>query len=80
MIPPVTNAQRFAEWAATAPGLDPLSFQVVHKFAPVRTTAIRLVVTRSTDLGFRDSSEENPSVPEDKRETILRGIEVMEAP
>ncbi len=80
LIPPVTNAQRFAEWAATAPGLDPLSFQVVHKFAPVRTTAIRLVVTRSTDLGFRDSSEENPSVPEDKRETILRGIEVMEAP
>lgn len=80
LMPPVTNSQRFAEWAKTVSGLDPLSFQAVHKFAPVRTTSIRLVVTRSTDLGFRDSSDKSPVVPDDKRETILRGIEVIAAP
>ncbi|MDA0659865.1 MAG: sialidase family protein [Planctomycetota bacterium] len=80
LIPPVTNAQRFAEWAKTAPGLDSLSFHVVYKFAPVHTTAVRLVVTRSTDLGFRGSSATSRVVPDAQRETILRGIEVIAAP
>ena len=79
LVPPVTNAQRFEEWARTAPGLGPLDFQAVHEFAPVRTTAIQLLVTRSTDLGVRGGSGEEPVVPQEQRETILRGIEIMAA-
>ncbi len=84
LVPPVTNAQRFADWAKTAPGDDAVipydSFQYVHKFAPVRTRAIRLMVTRSTDLGLRAGSGKTPVIPAHQRETILRGIQVIGAP
>ena len=56
-----------------------ISFQYVHKFAPVSVKLIRIYITRSSDIGKRPGLVENAVVPEDKRETVLRRIEVLEA-
>ncbi len=48
-----------------------------HRFAPVKTSAIRLYVTACSDTGKRLASPTIPIVPEGERETAIRGIEVI---
>jgi len=74
LVPPIRNAPDFKQWAASGGNAD----NFVHKyvFAPVRTTAIRMVVSRNNDTGKRVSSPDNIIIPEDKRETSIRRIEV----
>ncbi len=50
---------------------------LTHKFKPVKTSAIRMTVTESSDTGKRLSSPDKPIVPADKRETALGLIEVL---
>jgi len=50
---------------------------LTHKFKPVKTSAICLTVTESSDTGKRLSSPDKPIIPAGKRETALGLIEVM---
>ncbi len=88
LIPPVRNAPRYRDFDAKQRHPDTLEkqFEYVHTFAPVRTKAIRLAITRSSDEGRRaapGAPKQDPggvTAPEAARETILREIQVFEAP
>jgi hypothetical protein len=77
LIPPVANALRFSEFAKS--GRPSLEFKYTHKFPPVSAQAIRLFITRTSDPGMRTETGDKVVVPEDKRQTVLRRIDVMEA-
>lgn len=88
LVPPVQNAPRYRDFDARQRHPDTLEreFEYVHTFAPVKAKAIRLAITRSSDEGRRavpGAPNKDPgavAVPEAARETILREIEVFEAP
>ena len=73
LVPPVTHAISHADFRKEA-GKWNAEFEYVHKFAPVR-----VYITRSGDPGTRGKKGEERAVPEDKRETSLRLIEVFAA-
>jgi len=76
LVPPVTNAMRYLEFAKT--GKPAEDFKYVHKFAPTSVKKIRIYVTRSSDPGKRVSSPDKEIIPPEKRNTGLRRIEVFE--
>jgi hypothetical protein len=63
VVPPVTNAPRLSDHLKTNPRRD--EFKYEHTFSPVKTKAVRLTMTRSSD----------PNTPN----TIIRMFEVYEA-
>lgn len=82
LVPPVTQTMRYKEFKKTAKddgAIDSyISFQYVHKFAPVSVKAVRMDIQRSTDTGKRPGHGDEIVVPENKRETVLRRIEILE--
>jgi hypothetical protein len=72
LAPPVTNARRYKDFDSKqrVPYILEMEFEYVHTFRPVRTKAIRMTITRSSDGA---ASEEA------RRETVLREMEVFEA-
>ena len=75
IIEPILDAARY-----TGPPhliASDVEFEYVHIFEPVRTDAIRMIVTRSSDTGKRRHFGELVIVPEGKRKTVIRCIEVM---
>ncbi len=74
LLPQIKDAPDFKKWAASGGTVD--NFIRKHAFAPVRTNAIRIVVRKSNDSGKRVSSPDKVIIPEDKRETSIRRIEV----
>ena len=81
LVPPVNNAIRYRDFAEGKRGyiVEEREFEETHRFAPVVVDWIRLFVTRSSDEGRREPAGERVVVPEAKRKTILRRIEVFEA-
>jgi hypothetical protein len=81
LIPPVTNARRYAEFYGSTKAylIQDEEFEYIHKFTPISVKAIRMYITRSSDLGRRAGSGDKIVVPEDQRATCLRMIEVFEA-
>ena len=81
LIPPVTNAKRYAEFYGNTKAylIQNEEFEYIHKFMPTSVKAIRMHITRSTDTGKRAGSSEDVVVPEDERQTVLRGIKVFKA-
>ena len=77
IIPPVTNAMRYTEWLKPGQRIDDFKYQ--HKFSPVQTSAVRLYITRSSDSGLRVSSPDKVVIPPDKRNTMIRRIDIFEA-
>ncbi len=81
LIPPVENAKRYIEFYG-GPGeyiFRPNEFEYLHIFAPVSTKAVRLYITRTSDSGKRPGGGQEIVVPEMRRETCLRAIEVFAA-
>ncbi len=81
LIPPVTDAKRSVEFYGNTKAflIQDEGFEYVHKFAPVLVTAVRMCITRSSDTGKRSGARKGTVVPENKRETCLRMVEVFEA-
>ncbi|MSO21712.1 MAG: exo-alpha-sialidase [Acidobacteria bacterium] len=81
LIPPVTNAKRYAEFYGNTKAylIQDEEFEYIHKFTPAAVKAIRMHITRSSDTGKRIGSGKDVVVPEGKRQTVLRGIEVFKA-
>ena len=77
LVPPVTNAVSYTDFRKT--GKWNAECEYAHKFAPVSAKAVRLYITRSGDPGTRGKKGKEIAVPEDKRETVLRRIDVIEA-
>ncbi len=71
------RAARFSEYAKS--GRPKLEFKHTHKFAPVSAKAVRLCITRSSDPKMRTATGNKVAVPEDKRETVPRRIDVIAA-
>jgi hypothetical protein len=80
LVAEVRNAPRFADWRRADPDGSKSDFRYVQTFPPVAVTAVRLLMTRSSDSGKRINSDGKVIIPEDKRATMLRRIEVYEAP
>ncbi len=81
LVPPVTNAQRYKDFdpKQRTPDILDREFEYVHRFPPIPVEAIRLYITRSSDQGRRYKAAPGEIIPEGKRETVLREIEVLEA-
>lgn len=77
IVPRVFNAQRFEDYLKTHTRQDEFVYE--HKFAPIKTTAVRLFVTKSSDSGKRVSSPDKVITPPDKRVTVIRSFEVYQA-
>ncbi len=75
LVPSVFNAQRYKDYAAESGGASS-EFKYSHQFAPITVKRIRLNITRSSDPGTRISSPTTPVVAVEKRETVIRAIEV----
>jgi hypothetical protein len=80
LVPPVTGAKRYREFDSRqrVPFILEKEFEYVHTFQPVRTKAIRISITRSSDEGKRPGPQNAPLIPAARRETVLREIEVFE--
>ena len=77
LVPPVTNATRYADFLRSAgPGEE---FRYTHAFDPRSVQALRLWIERSSDSGARVTSGGQVVTPPEKRVTILRRIEVLKA-
>jgi hypothetical protein len=81
LVPPVTNARRYKEFNSKqrVPYILEKEFEYVHTFRPVRTEAIRMTITRSSDEGKRAGARDGAVIGEARRETVLREIEVFSA-
>lgn len=81
LTPPVVGAKRFTEFYGNNKDylVQDREFEYTHKFTPVSVNAVRLQITRSSDVGFRAGSGDRVAAPADQRETCLRRIEVFEA-
>ncbi len=79
-VPPVTNAQRFYDFYGSKKAylIQDKEFEYIHRFPAVSTRAVRIYITRSSDPGRRSKASDAPLIPENKRETSLRAIEVFE--
>jgi len=80
-LPPVTTAQRSRDFYGNSKAylIQDKEFEYIHKFPAVRAKAIRMYITRSSDIGKRPGSENKAVPPENIRETALRSFEVFEA-
>jgi len=76
LVPPVKGAMRYREHGFQTQDRE---FYSDYTFAPVSAKAIRMYITRTSDTGKRSESGDQVAVPEDKRETCLRLIEVLAA-
>ena len=81
IVPAVRNAKRYSEFYSDTKAylIQDEEFEYIHKFAPVQVKAIRLYITRSSDTGKRQRAGDKVEVPEAKRETSIRAIEVFSA-
>jgi hypothetical protein len=79
LVPPVTGAKLYKDFDPQEGFFSDQEdeFSYVHKFAPLSVGAIRMYITRTSDMGKRGADRR--LVPEAKRETILRLVEVFEA-
>ena len=80
LVPPVANAKRARDFYGNTRSylIQDREFEYIHKFPGVRAKRIRMQITRSSDTGIRPGSDGKVAVPDVKRETALRSIEVFE--
>jgi len=79
LAPPVTGAKQYDLNARGHFDFADDEFYSAYSLAPVSAKAVRLYITRSSDPGKRTGSGDKVVVPENKRETSLRLIEVFAA-
>lgn len=77
LVPPVTNAVRYRTFMQSAGAGE--DYRYTHTSKPRSVQALRLWIDRSSDTGMRVHSQGRVVTPPEKRVTILRGIEVLEA-
>lgn len=77
IITPIVNAKRYDKSIPFM--LAKEEFEDIYKFSPLMVKAIRIYITRSSDTGKRRVFDDRIVVPEEKRKTVMRLIEVMEA-
>jgi len=79
LVPPVTDALPRECDESLLCGRNDLRYphSYLHTFAPVSVKAVRLYITRCNDPGTRGDSAGAPVLPPEKRETMLRRIEVL---
>jgi hypothetical protein len=81
LILPVTDAQTASDFVKEN-GIYLLlekDFEYIHRFPGIKTDSIRLYITRTSDIGMRVDKQTAFPVPENKRKTAIRRIEVLEA-
>lgn len=81
IVPAVRNAKRYNEFYSDPKAyiIQDEEFEYIHKFAPISVKAIRLYITRSSDTGKDQGAGGKVEVPEDRRKTSIRAIEVFAA-
>lgn len=83
LIEPVESAPRYNEYKDFqnngAYHHQKVEFKYVHKFQPTKVEKIRLYISRTSDSGSRAGSKGVVVVPEGKRKTYIRGINVFES-
>ncbi len=81
LIPAVENAKRYNVFYGDSKTylIVDKEFEYIHKFEPISVQAVRLYITRSSDTGKRPDYGDKIVVPEERRETSLRMIEVFAA-